>query len=184
MRDKKNEFCNICSALDNPVRIDLLRLLVESKTEFPCVIEIAEKLHICLSIASSYLKQMREAGLVSSANADRRVYYRAFPTNDKASKTLATLKDFLAREPSPARLAEFLKVVHALSNRRRLSYLRYLNKNPDARTVDAARELGIPTATLDRMFDQLGHAHLIDVHGAVTSPAREPEDTILALALA
>ena len=184
MRDKKNEFCNICSALDNPVRIDLLRLLVESKTEFPCVIEIAEKLHICLSIASSYLKQMREAGLVSSANADRRVYYRAFPTNDKASKTLAALKDFLAREPSPARLAEFLKVVHALSNRRRLSYLRYLNKSPAPRTVDAARELGIPTATLDRMFDQLGHAHLVDVHGAVTPPAREPEDTILALALA
>ncbi len=184
MQDYESDYWKICAALDNSVRLNLLKLLVESKNEFPCVVEIAEKLRLCGGTASLYLKHLREAELVSSANAERRVYYRAFPTSERGQQTLTSLKTFFAERPSPTRLAEFFTIVHVLAHRRRLSYLRYLNAHPGARLVEAARDLGIPSATLDRMFGQLGHAHLVDIHGRVTRPAREPEDTLLALALA
>ena len=184
MQGYESDYWKICAALDNAVRIELLKLLAESKSEYPCVVEIAEKLRLCGGTASLYLKHLREAELISSANAERRVFYRAFPTTDRGKKTLAALKAFFATRPSPTRLAEFFKIVHALAHRRRLSYLRYLSAHPGTRLIDAARDLGIPSATLDRMFDQLGHAHLVDVHGRITRPAREPEDTLLSLALA
>ena len=184
MQNHESDYWKICAALDNAVRIELLELLAKSKSEYPCVVEIAEKLRLCGGTASLYLKQLREAELISSANAERRVYYRASPTTERGKKTISALKTFFVTRPSPTRLAEFFKVIRALAHRRRLSYLRYLDKNPNTRLGDAARDLGIPSATLDRMFDQLNHAHLIDVRGCVTRPAREPENTFLALALA
>ena len=179
----ENDFWKVCAALDNPVRLDLLKMLVESKNEFPCVLEIAEKMRLCCGTTSAYLKQLREVGLVSSACADGRVFYRAFPTREQGRKALNTLTAFFETRPTDSRLAEFFKVVRALAHRRRLSYLRHLDRNPGVRLIDAARALGVPCATLDRMFDQLGHAHLVDLHGCVTPPGRDPEDALLALAL-
>ena len=71
-KENSNEFWKVCAALDNEVRIDLLRYLLmeEGKTRDgqPCVIEIADHFNrlrtIGLSVVSQYLKKLREVGLV------------------------------------------------------------------------------------------------------------------------
>ena len=41
MQGYESDYWKICAALDNVVRLKLLKLLVESKSEVPCVVEIA-----------------------------------------------------------------------------------------------------------------------------------------------
>ena len=180
----ENDFWKVCAVLDNPKRLALLRLLVESKTEFPCVIEIAEKMDLSVGVTSLYLKQLREAGLVSSACADRRVYYRAFPTDARGETVVEAFRRFFATRPTEQRLFDLLKVIHALAHRRRNAYLRFHSQQQGRGLMETAKRLGMPPATIDRLCNLLAHAHLVDVAGCVACPGREPEDILLRLTLA
>ena len=179
-----NDFWKVCAALDNPKRLALLKLLIESPADYPCVGEIAEKVGLSAGVTSLYLKQLREAGLVSSACADRRIYYRAFPTDARGETVVSTLRRFFAERPTEARLFDLLKVVRALAHRRRNAYLRFLSASPGCGIPETAKRLGMPPATVDRLFGQLAHARLVDVTGNVASPGREPEDVLLRQTLA
>ena len=171
----ENDFWKVCAALDNPKRLALLRLLVESSSNDPCVGEIAEKVGLSVGVTSLYLKQLREAGLVSSACADRRIYYRAFPTDARGETVVAAFRRFFAGRPTEERLFDLLKVVRALAHRRRNAYLRFLSDRPGCGIPETAKRLGMPPATLDRLFGQLARARLVDATGAVTCPRREPK---------
>ena len=181
---RENDFWKVCAALDNPKRLALLRLLVESKSEFPCVIEIAEKMDLSVGVTSLYLKQLREAGLVSSACADRRVYYRAFPADARGEAVVEAFRRFFAARPTEQRLFDLLEVVRALAHRRRNAYLRFLAQHQGCGIVESAKRLDMPSATIDRLCNQLAHAHLVDATGCVARPGREPEDSLLQLTLA
>ena len=88
-------------------------------TEFLSVSELAEKFDMSEPGMSVHLKKLAGVGLVSSKRADRRVYYRAFATNELAEHTIAALRTFFARRPGSSRVGELLKYVHALSHHRR-----------------------------------------------------------------
>ena len=112
--------------------------------DYPCVGEIAEKVGLSVGVTSLYLKQLREAGLVSSACADRRIYYRAFPTDARGETVVSTLRRFFAERPTEARLFDLLKVVRALAHRRRNAYLRFLSASPGCGIPETAKRLGMP----------------------------------------
>ena len=175
----ENDFWKVCAALDNPKRLALLKLLIESPTDYPCVGEIAEKVGLSVGVTSLYLKQLREAGLVSSACADRRIYYRAFPTDARGETVVSAFRRFFAEHPTTTRLFDLLEVIRALAHRRRNAYLRFLSAKPGCGVRETAKSLCMPPATVDRLCGQLAHAHLIDAAGAVASPGREPEDILL-----
>jgi len=180
----ENDFWKVCAALDNPKRLALLRLLIESPSDYPCVGEIAEKVGLSVGVTSLYLKQLREAGLVSAACADRRIYYRAFPTDARGETVVAAFRRFFAERPTESRLFDLLKVVRALAHRRRNAYLRFLSASPGRGIPETAKRLGMPPATVDRLFGQLARAHLVDAMGAVACPGLEPEDVLLRQTLA
>ena len=180
----KNDFWKVCAALDNPKRLALLKLLIESPSDYPCVGEIAEKVGLSIGVTSLYLKQLREAGLVSSACADRRIYYRAFPTDVRGETVVSTFRRFFAERPTETRLFDLLQVVRALAHRRRNAYLRFLSVKPGCGVRETAKSLCMPPATVDRLCGQLAHAHLVDATGSVASPGREPEDVLLRQTLA
>lgn len=180
----ENDFWKVCAALDNPKRLALLRLLVESEPERPCVIEIAERMDLSVGMASLYLKQLREAGLVSSACADRRVHYRAFPADARGELVVKAFRRLFAAQPDERRLFELLEVVRALAHRRRNACLRFLARHRGCGLLEAAKALAMPPATVDRLYGQLAHAHLVDAEGRVACPGRELEDVLLKLTLA
>lgn len=180
---KKSDFWKVCAALDNPKRLELLRLLIETD-DFPCVVEIAERLELCAAAGSEYLRKLREAGLVTSKCENRRVYYRAFPSTEVGACVVDSFRRFFAANPSRSRIDDLLVVIRALAHPRRNAYLRFLVNQCDASPEEATARLEIPPTTLDRLFDQLGHARLVDANGHVSRTGREPEDTLLMQTLA
>lgn len=190
-KENSNEFWKVCAALDNEVRIDLLRYLLmeEGKTKAgqPCVIEIADHFNrlraIGLSVVSQYLKKLREAGLVCCQRSDKRIYYRAFAATDDGRTLNAAFRTFFEARPSRDRIAGLIEYLHALSHERRTAIVRHLAAHPHDSLEDIARATAMPKTTAARLFSQLAHAHLISVEHTVLQPTTEPEATLLALTL-
>ena len=191
MKENSNEFWKVCAALDNEVRIDLLRyLLVEegkAKAGLPCVIEIADHFNrlrtIGLSVVSQYLKKLREVGLVCCQRSDKRIYYRAFATTNDGRTLNAAFRAFFESRPSRDRIADLIEYLHALSHERRNAIVRHLAAHPHDSLEDIARATAMPKTTASRLFSQLAHARLISVEHTILKPVSEPEATLLALTL-
>lgn len=181
----ENSFWRVCAALDSPIRIDFLRYLLSVETsEFPCVNEIAEKFDLCVSVASSNLKQLADVGLVCSKRSEKRVYYRAFATTPEGESVLAALKLQFDNNPSEDRLYELGRYIHALSHYRRNAIVRCLNGTPHIGLKEIAKITDIPDSTVARLLGDLDKAQIVDLSRRVYSPNREPESTLLALTLA
>ena len=186
-----NEFWKVCAALDNEVRIDLLRYLLTEKgqtgRECPCVIEIADHFYhrrtIGLSVVSQYLKKLREAGLVNCQRSDKRIYYRAFAATDEGRKLNAAFRGFFETHPSRERIASLVEYLHALSHERRNAIVRHLAAHPHDRIEGISRSTEMPKTTALRLFSQLAHVRLISVDHTILQPTTEPEATLLALTL-
>lgn len=180
-----NGFWRVCEALDCELRIELLRHLLEKEeSEVPCVNELAEKFHVTSAAMSVHLKKLSTVGLVASKRADRRVYYRAFATTPEAERVVAALWTFFASRPNAERLRWFLGYAHALSHHRRNAIVRALNAEPglDLKTLSICTDM--PPQTADRLWGELGKAHIVDLNGCVFPPDGDPESTLLELTLA
>ena len=179
---KENEYWKICEALDCERRLSVLRFLIEAQTtEFLSVSELAEKFDMSEPGMSVHLKKLADVGLVSSKRSDRRVYYRAFVTNELAERTIASLRAFFARRPDATRVDELLKYVHALSHHRRNAIVRCLNSLPGLSLKELANKTDMPPQTADRLWGELNKAHIVDLNGAVVPPGHQPEATFLEL---
>ncbi len=177
-----NTFWKVCAALDNPTRIEILRLLIESK-DYPCVSEIADELDISIPVASLYLKQLREVHLISCKRTDKRMYYRAFPEGDVGETVIGVFKEFFRTSPSQERIEELLKYVQALSHPRRSLFIGYFNDHPGADILSFCRKADVPLTTASRIFNQLGHAHIVDLTFKVVPPPANPERMLFRLTI-
>jgi len=183
MRD--NGFWKVCEALDCELRIGLLRhLLAVETSEFPCVNELAEKFTVSSAAMSVHLKKLSLAGLVASKRADRRVYYRAFPTTDDGSRVIESLRTLFASRPNAARLQWLREYAHALSHVRRHVIVRCLKAEPGLPLAELAIRADMPPQTADRLWGELDKAHIVDLNGTVVAPEGDPEATLLELTLA
>lgn len=177
-----NTFWKVCAALDNLTRIEMLRLLMETK-DYPCVSEIADELDISIPVASLYLKQLREVHLISCKRADKRMYYRAFPEGDVGEAVIDAFKEFFKTAPSQKRIEELLVYVHALSHPRRNLFIRYFSDHPKADILSFCSKADVPLTTASRIFNQLGHAHIVDLTLQVVPPSANPERMLLRLTI-
>ena len=190
-KKNSNEFWKVCAALDNEVRIDLLRYLLmeegKAKAGQLCVIEIADHFNrlrtIGLSVVSQYLKKLREAGLVCCQRSDKRIYYRAFAATDEGRTLNAAFRTFFEARPSRKRIVDLIEYLHALSHERRTAIVRHLAAHPHDSLEGIARATAMPKTTAARLFSQLAHARLISVEHTVLRSTTEPEATLLALTL-
>ena len=182
---RENGFWKVCEALDCKQRIELLRLLlVGEKTDFPCVNELAERMDLSSATVSVHLKKLATAGLVVSKRADRRVYYRAFATSGEGERVLESLRALFLAWPTEERLRRLRDYAHALSHVRRNAIVRCLHERPGLSLKELAVETDMPPQTADRLWAELGKAHIVDLNGAVFAPESEPEATLLELTLA
>ena len=182
---RENEFWKVCEALDCEQRIELLRLLlVGEKTDFPCVMELAERMDLSSATVSVHLKKLAMVGLVMSKRVDRRVYYRAFATTGEGEKVLAALRVLFKSRPGAERLRKLRDYAHALSHVRRNAIVRCLHERPGLSLKELAVETDMPPQTADRLWGELGKAHIVDLNGVVVPPDGEPERSLLDLTLA
>ena len=181
---KENGFWKVCAALDCERRLSLVGFLLTAETtEFPSVSELAERFGASEPSMSIHLKTLANAGLVVSKRADRRVYYRAFPMTDDAARTLAALRDFFSQRPDVKRICQLLAYVHALSHHRRNAIVRCLASEPRLSLKEVAHRTEMPPQTTDRLWGELGKAHIVDLNGVVVPTGRQPEDTFLKLTI-
>ncbi len=190
----ENGFWKVCAALSNPCRLTLLRLLLETKGH-PCVNEVADELRqlpfarkgvssaLGVSAVSQYLKQLRDAGLVVSARADKRIYYRPFASTAPGEAVVAVFSEFFRGRPTAARIDALLDYAHALAHVRRHQIVRCLAVPPHLDMKSLAVRTGIPPPTVERLLRQLGRARVVDLTRTVMPPDREPEATLLRLTL-
>ena len=179
-----NGFWKVCEALDCELRIKLLRyLLAVEKTEFPCVNELAEKFQVSAAAMSVHLKKLATVGLVASKRADRRVYYRAFAATAEGERVLASLRKVFGAHSNAERFRELREYAHALSHPRRHLIVRCLHNEPGLSLAELAQRTDMPPQTADRLWGELGKAHIVDLNGMVFAPKREPEATLLELTL-
>ena len=182
---RENGFWKVCEVLDCEQRIELLRLLlVGEKTDFPCVNELAERMDLSSATVSVHLKRLATVGLVVSKRADRRVYYRAFATSDEGERVLESLRALFLSSPRPERLRRLRDYAHALSHIRRNAIVRCLHDHPGLSLRELAVETDMPPQTADRLWGELGKAHIVDLNGVVFAPKSEPEATLLELTIA
>lgn len=191
---KENGFWKVCAALSNPCRLTLLRLLLETKGH-PCVNEIADELRrlplalkgkpadLGVSAVSQYLKQLRDAGLLVSARADKRIYYRTFASTDFGEAAVAAFSEFFRERPTASRIEALLNYAHALAHVRRHEIVRCLAEHPGLGLNPLAVRTGIPPPTVERLLRQLDRARIVDLTRKVVPPDREPEATLLRLTL-
>lgn len=177
-----NDFWKVCSALDNQKRLELLRYLIENGGN-PCVGEIADALDISIPVTSLYLKRLRDVGLVTCTRYDRRIYYRALAVNTAGCKVVKAMKEFFLTSPDFQRIGELLTVTRALGHIRRNAYLRLTHELGVLGIDDTMRLLDMPPTTINRLFNMLNHAKLMDVNGNLTPPTSEPELTLFTLTL-
>jgi len=179
---RENGFWKVCEALDCERRISLIRFLIEVETtEFLSVSELAEKFETGESGMSVHLKKLASAGLVSSKRADRRVYYRAFPTTPEADRVLAALRAFFAMRPDATRIRDLIGYVHALSHHRRNAIVRCLFATPNLSLKELSQKTDMPLPTADRLWGELNKVHIVDLNGTVVPPETNPESTFLEL---
>ena len=177
---KENDFWKVCAALDNEQRVSLVRFLMSVETtEFLSVSELAEKFTASEPSMSVHLKKLATAGLVTSKRADRRVYYRAFPTTDTAARVLESLRAFFARRPNADRIRQLIGYVHALANHRRNAIVRCLAAEPGLSVKDLSCKADMPVHTADRLWGQLNKAYVVDLNGVVAKPDGEVESVLL-----
>ena len=180
----ENQYWKVCEALDNEKRMELMRYLLADRKEFLCVIEIAEKFSLGLAATSVYLKKLLDVGLVSSRREERRIYYRAFATTAEGDRTVDALRIFFESKPSQDRMLQVAEYVHALSHYRRHAVIRLLNENPGMEVEEIGHRTDMPRTTVDRILAQLDKARIVDLYRTVYRLNRQPEDTLLDLALA
>lgn len=183
--DFNNGFWKVCEALDSCLRIELIKHLIEIETtEFPCVNELAEHFDVTSAAMSVHLKKLASVGLVSMKRADRRVYYRAFPTNDAAKRVIESLRDLFSLRVEEERLIHYCKYAHALSHSRRHELVRCLANEPGLSVAELSLRLEMPPQTADRLWGDLAKAQILDLNGAVIIPQEIPERILLKLTLA
>ena len=182
---KENGFWKVCEVLDCEQRIELLRLLlIGEKTDFPCVNELAERMNLSSATVSVHLKKLATAGLVVSKRAERRVYYRAFATTGEGERVLESLRTLFLSCPQVERLRQLRDYAHALSHVRRNAIVRCLQDRPGLSLKELSIETDMPPQTADRLWRELGKAHIVDLNGKVVAPDGNPESTLLELTLA
>jgi len=181
----ENGFWKVCEALDCERRLALLRhLLAVETTEFQSVSELAEELRTSEPAMSVHLKKLSGAGLVCAKRADRRVYYRAFPTTPEGERVIAALRGFFSAHPEAERIRSLLDYAHALSHHRRNAIVRCLHETPGLGLKDIALRTDMPPQTADRLCGELDKARIVDLNATVIPPESEPEATLLDLTLA
>ncbi len=85
-READAELAVLSKALGNPARVQILRLLIRSRT---CVCgQIVEELPLAQSTVSQHLKVLKEAGLIRSESEGARSWYCAEPGAVRRLKAL------------------------------------------------------------------------------------------------
>ena len=94
------KFIRIMKALSDPNRSRIIKLL---QKDARCVCEIKETLGLAQPTVSKHLRQLEEAGLVTSRKTAQWVYYRLSNGSDSpyAAVMLGNLKYWLEDHPSP-----------------------------------------------------------------------------------
>ena len=156
------EFWKICRAINNPIRLALLREIMTSPSGGESVVQAGERLGCKKSLTSQYLKKLAEAGLLSVKRSGR--YAVCSSVNlwrSSVSRLQIALAEFFAKRRSDAETEAVLATANALAHHGRIRILRTVAERRGINFADLAKQTGFPFATLRRQLGVLIDADVI-----------------------
>ena len=153
------EFWKICRALNNEVRLLMLREIVRSPNHELNVVQTGDFVGLKKAAASQYLKQLADAGLLDVERSGRSSNLR----KDAAmARLLNVLSDVLSTSPQRKWPEGVLKKVNAFAHHVRIAILRAVSAAGRCGFAELAKVTGLPPATLRRQVGILIEAKVID----------------------
>ena len=157
------EFWKICRALNNEIRLLMLREIVRSPNHELNVVQVGDFVGLKKAAASQYLKQLADAGFLNVERSGRYVVCSSNLRKDAVmARLLNVLSDVLSKSPRSNWQEGVLKKVNAFAHHVRIAILRAVSAAGRCGFAELAKVTGLPPATLRRQVGILIEANVID----------------------
>ena len=154
----------VCRALDNPVRLKMLRALLMSRkpmTVGDICCRVAEK----ESVTSQYLRLLNSQGFIAAVRRGRYVLYER---RKDAGRALARVMDEVAAigaQVGSKWIDAILSSLPAFSNARKVAILSTLRKEGGLKIDELAERTCMPVKTCYRIVDEFSRHGLVEWSG-------------------
>ena len=182
------EFWKICRALNNEVRLLMLRAIMRSPNHELNVVQTGDFVGLKKAAASQYLKQLVDAGFLEVERSGRYVVCSSDLRKGSAMARLqAALSDILSKSPRTDWQECVLVKVNAFAHHVRIGILRTVSGIGPCGFEELAKATSLPPATLRRQIGILIAAEVIiaseDVQGRRSYALARPDNTLLKVLL-
>ena len=154
----------VCRALDNPVRLKMLRALLTSRKPMT-VGDISSRVAEKESVTSQYLRLLNSQGFIAAARRGRYVLYER---RKDACRALARVMDEVAAigaHGGSKWIDVILSSLPAFSNARKVAILSTLRKEGGLKVDELAERTCMPVKTCYRIVDELSRHGLVEWSG-------------------
>lgn len=164
------ELWKVCRAIDNPIRLEMLRLIAQSPERALNVLQVGEFVGLKRAAASQYIKQLSTAGFVDAERSGKFVVCSCCKCSESAAgiiyETLETLfpksDRVFATPPKSGWQDEFLEKINAFSFSVRISILQELSRHGRVGFEALQSQTKLPAKTLKRQLGVLISAGVIE----------------------
>lgn len=159
------EIWKICRALNNPIRLKLLRMVMTSPKHKINVLEACDALGLKKSLSSLYLKRLAEAGFLRVERKGKFVACSAaLGGRSKIERLQTALKELLSSKNGQNWTEPILTRVNAISHHGRIHILRFIAENSDVMFKELSSGVGMPKTTVFRQLGVLVRAGFVAVN--------------------
>ena len=178
------EFWKICRAVNNEVRLLMLREIMRSPNHELNVVQTGDFVGLKKAAASQYLKQLADAGFLDVERTGRYVVCSSDLRKGAAMARLQkVLSDVLATSPRIGWQEGVLRKVNAFAHHVRIGILRAVSGTAPCGFAELAKATRLPPATLRRQIGILIEAEVIvaseDAQGRRSYALVCPDDALL-----
>lgn len=156
------EFWKVCRALNNPLRLALLREIICSPNRALNVVLTGEILGLKKSVTSQYLKQLAEAEILEVTRTGRFVICSGEPQEKSMRFRLqCALMEHFDANISEEKTARLLTKLNALAHHGRVKIVRLFAARERLSCAEVARSVDMPLVTVLRQLDCLVGAEVL-----------------------
>ena len=164
------ELWKICRAINNPIRLEMLRFIAQSPEQALNVVQVGDFVGLQKAAASQYLKSLATAGFVDVERSGKFVVCSCVKSSMTAAgiiyETLKTLfpkpKRVFALPPKTGWQDELLEKINAFSFHVRISILRELSQHGLLGFEQLQLKTKLPPKTLKRQLGLLISAGVVE----------------------
>ena len=163
----------VCRALDNPIRLDMLRVVMLSSRPLS-VGDISAAVNEKEPVTSQYLRLLNMQGFIVAVRRGKNVFYER--RRDGAREFMRIVDEIESMLGDSGWKDRVLAVLPAFSNARKTAILSVLNKNGDSTVENLAEHTFMPVKTCYRIVGELIERGFVKSTATSAVAAATPSD--------